>query len=46
MRCLFVWLDQNTKESCLFLFVSVKCLLEKRLDSLLGGRLGWLVGGG
>ena len=46
MRCLFVWCDQDTKENCLFLFVSVMCLLEKRLDSLLGGRLGWLVGGG
>ena len=44
MRCLFVWFDQNTKENCLF--VSVMCLLEKPLDSLLGGRLGWLVGGG
>ena len=33
-------------KSVCFLFVSVMCLLEKRLDSLLGGRLGWLVGGG
>ena len=46
MRCLFVWCDQDTKENCLFLFVSVMCLLEKPLDSLLGGRLGCLVGGG
>ena len=46
MRCLFVWCDQNTKENCRFLFVSVMCLLEERLDSLQGGRLGWLVGGG
>ena len=44
IRCLFVWFDQNTKENCLF--VSVMCLLEKRPDSLLGGRLGCLVGGG
>ena len=43
--CLFGVIKIQKKTVC-FLFVSVMCLLEKRLDSLLGGRLGWLVGGG